>query len=149
MNNGYRKYQGLKAFQKATNGLKAKTNLINLVATLHLPFIQGTTNNFAHILRKNNIFMTFKPLSIICSSLRSSQYKVDSSNTKGVYLIPCSYGKPFIREMGHSIKHRIREQCSTNIRHNFSRSSTLVEHFVNRKHHICIENSYILANISH
>ena len=65
---------------------------------------------------------------------------------KGVYLVPCSCGTPYIGETGQQINQRIHEHTK-DIRHNFSRSSDLVEHAEKSKHHVCIEDSRVIARV--
>jgi len=69
-----------------------------------LPYIQGTTNKIDHVLKKKNIGTTFKPLSTIRNSLKSIKDPIDPMNHKGVYMIPCSYGKIYVGDIGHSMK---------------------------------------------
>lgn len=87
MNIGDRKPQGLKAFQKAAKGPRAKVDPNNPITTVHIPFIQRTSNKLACILKKSIIFATFKPLNIIWSSLRFVKDPIDPFNTKEVYTI--------------------------------------------------------------
>lgn len=59
---------------------------------------------------------------------------------KGVYVIPCSCGTPYIGDIGHSINQRIREHVA-NIKHGKTHSSALAEHADKSKHHIDIEEA--------
>ena len=67
---------------------------------------------------------------------------------KGVYLIPCSCGTPYIGEIGRSINQIIHENVA-NLRHSRSRSSALVGHAEKTNHHICIEDVEVIARIDH
>lgn len=67
---------------------------------------------------------------------------------KGVYVFPCSCETSYIRETGRSINQRIKEHAA-NIKHGKTKSSTLTEHAVKTKHHICIEEAKVVAKISH
>ena len=67
---------------------------------------------------------------------------------KGVYLIPCSCGTPYVGETGRSMRQRIREHVA-DIRHNRSHTSALVEHVEKSGHHVCIEDSKVIAKIHH
>ena len=67
---------------------------------------------------------------------------------KGVYLIPCSCGTPYIGEIGRLINKRICEHV-TEIKHGKTRSSDLAEHAEKSRHHICIEEVYVIAKVSH
>jgi hypothetical protein len=147
-NNGYKKHQVMKAFQNATKTPRNKEQTNNDVSKVYLPYIQGTTDKLARILKKKNIGATFKPLNTIRNSLRSVKDSVDPIEHKGVYMIPCSCGKQYIGETGRSFRIRIQEHAA-DIKHNRTRPSALAEHSDKTKHHICIEETKILARIDH
>lgn len=65
---------------------------------------------------------------------------------KGVYVIPCSCGTPYIGEIGCSINQRIHEHA---YKHGRTRSSPLAEHAGKTKHRICIEEAQAIAKINH
>ena len=67
---------------------------------------------------------------------------------KGVYIIPCSCGTPYIGETGRSINQRICEHVA-DLRHGRSRSLALTEHDENMNHHICIKEAKVIARIDH
>ena len=67
---------------------------------------------------------------------------------KGVYLIPCSCGTPYIGETGRSINKRFQEHVA-DIRHGRTKSSALAKHAEKTKHHICMEDARILARVDH
>ena len=91
---------------------------------------------------------TFRPLNTIQSSLRSIKDPVDPNNMKGVYVIPCSCGSPYIGETGCLINQRIHEHAD-DIKHGRTHSSTLAEHRDKYKHHICIAEAQVVARVSH
>ena len=66
---------------------------------------------------------------------------------KGVYIIPCSCGIPYIGETGRSISQRISEHA-TDLKHRRTKSSDLVEHAEKTKHHVCIEEASVIARVS-
>lgn len=90
----------------------------------------------------------FKPLNTIKNSLRSVKDPIEPKDSKGVYLVPCSCGIPYIGETGRSIKQRINEHA-TNLRHNLSPSSVLAEHAKKSKHHVFTEESKVIAKVDH
>jgi hypothetical protein len=96
--NGYKKHQVLRAFQNASKRPRSKTQTNNDVSKVFLPYIQGTTDKLARILKKKNIGATFKPINTIRNSLRSVKDPIDPIEQKGVYMIPCSCGKQYIGE---------------------------------------------------
>ena len=63
---------------------------------------------------------------------------------KGVYSIPYSCRKLYMREIGRSIHVRLKEHCA-DMRNDRAKRPTLVEHAHNTRHHICIEKANILA----
>ena len=116
--------------------------------TVHLPYILGTTDKIAHTLRKNKIKTTFKPLKTISRCLKSVKGPIDPKHHKGVYMVPCSCGKSYIGETGRSILTSIQEHAA-DINHNRSKTSALAEHSSKTNHHICIEDSCVMAKIEH
>lgn len=111
-----------------------------------LPYIIGTTDKISHILKKNNIKTTFKPMNTINRCLKLVKDPIERKHHKGVYLVTCSCGKVYIGETGHSILTMIEEHAA-DIKHNHSKTSALAEHSSKTNHHICIENSYVVAKI--
>ena len=146
--NGYSKHQGLKYFQRACKGHRIKKTFDGKVSLVKLPFIHGTTDKIAHILKKHKVLATFNPLSTIKISLRFFKDPVDPRDMKGVYSITCSYGIPYIGEIDHSIKLRIQEHV-TDIRQKRSCTSTISKHAEKTMHHVCIEDSQVTTRINH
>ena len=66
---------------------------------------------------------------------------------KGVYVIPCSCGAPYIGETGRSINQRISEHA-TDLRHGRAKSSALAEHAEKTKHQVCIEEAQVIARVA-
>ena len=149
-NNGYSMSQGLKAFLKAEKGHvnKNKKEPSEWYGSVNLPFIQGTTDKIAKILKKHKVSSYFKPLNTIRSSLKSVKDPIDPRDGKGVYIIPCSCGTPYIGETGRSINQRICEHAA-DIKHRRSRSSALAEHAEKTNHHVCIEDAKVIDRIDH
>jgi len=102
----------LSLFKRASKALRVKNGMDDLVHIVKLPFIKGSTNKIAHILKKHKVLATFNPLNTIRSSLRSIKDLVNRKDMKGVYSIPCSCGIPYIGEMGRSINIRIHEHAA-------------------------------------
>jgi len=137
---GYSRHLVQKSFLKAWKEPSVHKDLKDRILGVHLPYIQGTTDRIVRILKKHNIPLTFRPLNTIHSSLRSVKDPVDPKDMKGVYVIPCSYGAPYIGETGRSINHRISEH-STDLKHGRAKSSALAKHAEKTKHHVCIEEA--------
>jgi len=118
------------------------------VSKVSLPYIQGTTYKLSRILKKKSIGATFKPLNAIRNSLRSVKDYVDPIEQKGVYMIPCSCGKQYIGETGRSFRIRIQEHAA-DIKYNCTCPLALANNSDKTEHHICIEETKILAKIDH
>jgi len=87
-------------------------------------------------------------MNTISKCLKSVKDPVDPKCHKGVYMAPCSCGKTYIGETGWSIQTRIQEHAA-DIKHNHSKISALAEHSCKTNHHVCIENSKVVAKIDH
>ena len=74
-----------------------------------LPYIQGTTDKIAKLLRKKNIETTFSPPNCLRNMLDKAKDPIDPMLKKGVYSIPCSCDEEYIGETGRSIKTRMKE----------------------------------------
>ena len=72
------------------------------------------------------------------------KYPINPKKQKGVYKTPCSYGEAYIGEIGCSIKTRLKEH-SVDIQHERIKNSATAEHSHTTKHHICLEESRVLA----
>ena len=72
---------------------------------------------------------------------------INPKDMKGVYLIPCSYGTPYIGETGRSIHQRISEHAADLI-HGRTKSSALAEHVDKTKHQVCIEEAKVVAKVA-
>ena len=68
------------------------------------------------------------------NSLISVKDPIDPSDRRGVYLIPCSYDKPYIGKIGPSFNMRLDEHI-VDIKNNCFRSHALAEHAYKTKHH--------------
>lgn len=97
-NNGYSRHQGLKAFLNTSKGPMIKKDAKDWISGVHFPFIQGTTNMIARILKEHKVLSTFRPLNIILSSLKFVKDPVDPNDMKRVYVISCSHKTPYIGE---------------------------------------------------
>lgn len=148
VNNGYNRHQGLKAFLKASRGPEINKDSKDRISSVHIPFIQGTTDKIDRILKRHNVPSSFRPLNTIRNSLRSAKDLVDPKDMKGVYVIPCSCGTCYVREIGHSINQRIQEH-PIDIKHGRTWFSALAKHVEKNKHHICLEEARVIAKIVH
>ena len=73
---------------------------------------------------------------------------IDHMLKKGVYSTPCSCDEEYIREMGRSIKTRLKEH-SADIKHERTKNSAVAEHSKKTNHHICIEKAKVIAVEEH
>lgn len=82
------KNQAIKAFHNANEGTNHKSKILdNFVGEMNLPYVLGTTEKIAQILKRNNFRNTFKLLNTICIHLNSVKDPIDPKCQKGVYLI--------------------------------------------------------------
>lgn len=121
--NGYRRSQCLRAFLKAKKVHRNKKYRKDRFFGVHILFIQGTMDKIVRILKRHPIPLTFIPLNTIRISLILVKDPMNPRDGKGVYIIPCSRGTPYIGETGRSINQRIFE-CASNIKHGRYHSST-------------------------
>jgi hypothetical protein len=115
---------------------------------VHLPYIQGVTDKIAKILKRKEITTSFKPLMTIRQRMRSVKDPIDQRQEKGVYKVSCSCGKSYIGETGRSFQIRIKEH-EGDIKNKRIHTSALVEHSLKTKHHVCLEDTMILAKENH
>ena len=94
--------------------------------------------------KNKEILTAFKPLETIRQKMRTVKDKVDEHQQKGVYRVTCSCGLNCIGDTGRSLKVRLKEH-GVDIRNQRIRTSALAEHSERSKHHICLEDSSLLA----
>lgn len=87
-------------------------------------------------------------MTTIKQKMKSVKDSVEHLQQKGVYMINCSCGEHYIGKIGRSVKIRLKEH-GANIRNERTRSSALAEHAGNTNHHICLEDTKIIANEKH
>ena len=80
--------------------------------------------------------------------MRTAKDKVDEHQQNGVYKVTCSCGLNYIGETSRSLKFRLKEH-GANIRNQCVRTFSLMEHLEKSKHHICLEDSSLLAKENH
>ena len=95
-------------------------------------------------MKKKDIRVAFAPPNLVKNLLDKAKDLVDPKNHKGVYKIPCSCGEAYIGEAGRSIETRLKED-SVDLWYDRIKSSAIVEHSHNTKHHICLEKFKVLA----
>ena len=67
--NGYSRHLGQKAFLKASKNVSINKEEKERRLGVHLPYVQGTTDKIARILKRYDIPSTFRPLNTIRKSL--------------------------------------------------------------------------------
>ena len=70
------------------------------VPMITFPYIKGTTDRLAKILKKRGIMVAFAPPNSIRRFVDSTKYLLDQRQQKGVYEVPFSCGKVYIGEIG-------------------------------------------------
>ena len=104
--NGYHKDLVKKAIQKEKS-IHHKHEVPT--PKLTLPYIKGTIDKIAKILKKRNIHVAFSPLNTIRGFVDSVKDPLGLGQQKGVYSIPCSCSMNYIGETGRSMQVRIKE----------------------------------------
>ena len=103
---------------------------------LVLMYIQGVIDKITIILRKKEIFTSFKPPNMsIRWNMKSAKEPIYQHHHKGVFKIPCFYGKLYIGEIVWCFILRIKEY-EDKIRLEHFHMSTLIEHSYNTKHQL-------------
>jgi hypothetical protein len=113
-----------------------------------LPYIRGVTDKIAKVLKRKEIKISFKPLITIRQRMNSVKDPIDQQQGKGIYKVSFSCGKCYIGETGRSFQVRIKEH-EADIRKERTHTSALVEHSLKTKHHVCLEDTKILAKEDH
>jgi len=72
----------------------------DMKGTLILPYIQGITDLISRITNKFKLKTVFKSNTVTGSLFRSPKDKLPDMQTPGVYEIPCSCDKSYIRQTG-------------------------------------------------
>ena len=145
INNGYNGKEVDKVFHNIKKGRHKTKERDTTLPKITLPYIHGTTNKIANILKKKDIRVAFAPPNSVKNWLDKAKVPVDPKNHKGVYKIPCSCGEAYIGETGRSIETRLKEH-SADLRYDRIKSSAIAEYSHNTKHHICLENSKVLGH---
>ena len=99
--NGYKLGDINRTFKKEKNLLTKdcnKTKQIENIKRVVLPYIQGTTDKIARILRKKHIETDFSPPNFLRNMLDKENDPVDPMLKKGVYSIPCLCDEEYIKE---------------------------------------------------
>ncbi|CAK9810876.1 hypothetical protein ANTPLA_LOCUS6713 [Anthophora plagiata] len=108
-----------------------------------LPYIKGTTDRIARILKQNNIKTIFTPHTKISQILTTPKDPYPRLASSGVYKIPCTCGKVYIGETGRSVTTRLKEheRCT---RLGYIQSA-VAEHQLTTGHKICFEKTKVIA----
>jgi hypothetical protein len=146
-NIGYRDRDIKKAIDKKDRRTSAQNDQNSNIKAF-LPYIQGVTDKIAKVLKRKDIMTSFKPLITIRQRMKSVKEPIDHQQGKGIYKVSCSCGKCYIGETGRSFQVRIKEH-EANIRNERTHTSALAEHSLKTKHHVCLEDTKILAKEDH
>ena len=103
--NGYNGEQFNKAILKAKKTPRTENNKgkeKEVTKNINLPYIKGTTEKIAKILRKESIKVSFSPPNSLRTMLDHAKDSINPNLHRGVYSIPCTCGKQYIGETGRS-----------------------------------------------
>ena len=84
-NNGYSENLIRKTMKRSQEVRQAK-NKNEIIKSIKLPYIQGTTDKIANILRKKRIRVAFSPFNTLHGLLDHAKDQADPKKNKGVYL---------------------------------------------------------------
>jgi len=87
-------------------------------------------------------------MTTIKQGMKSVTDNQEQLQQKGVYMINCSCGEHYIGETGRLVRIRLKEH-GADIRNERTHSSALVEHAGKTNHHICLEDTKVIANEKH
>jgi hypothetical protein len=107
-NNGYEELIIRKSIDKSQTRRWIEGRNDDVLKSIKLPYIQGTTDKIANILHKKQIRVLFSPPNTLRTMLDYAKYRIDPKKSKGVHSIPCDCGKVYIGEIGHSIHTRLK-----------------------------------------
>jgi hypothetical protein len=144
---GYKDRDIKKAIDKKQRGTHTQNDQTSNVKAF-LPYIRGVTDKIAKVLKRKEIMTSFKPLITIRQRMKSIKDPIDNRQEKGIYKVSCSCGKCYIVETRRSFQVRIKEH-EANIRKEHTHTSALEKHSLKTKHHVCLEDTKILAKEGH
>jgi hypothetical protein len=140
---GYKDKEIKKALNKDARAPRSQ-NTLTSTTKAYLPYIRGVTDKISKVLRRKEITTSFKPLTTVKQKMKSVKDPMDKHQGKRIYKISCSCGKCYIGEIGRSFQVRIKEH-EADITRERNQTLALAEHSLKTKHHICLENTEILA----
>ena len=116
-----------------------------VVATVTIPYIRGTSESIRRILSKENIRVAFRSRTTVRSILTNVRPRISQHDKKGVvYCIPCQdCDKVYVGETGRTLNIRQKEHK----RHLFNgntEDSAVAAHAHQEVHDIDWENTFVL-----
>ena len=108
INNGYNGKEADKVFHNVKKRRHKTKERDTTLPRVTLPYIHGTTNKIANILKKKNIRVVFAPPNSVRTLLDKAKDPIDLKHHKGVYKTPCSCGEAYIGETGISIRQLVK-----------------------------------------
>ena len=85
MNNGYNRKKIDKIFQRVKRKRNKTKEKDTTFQKIIVPYIHGTTNKIANVIRKKNIRVTFSPPNSLRTVLDKSKDPIDLKHHKDVY----------------------------------------------------------------
>lgn len=147
MGNGYHTKEIKRAINRAKEPNPAAEKK-KFISKAYVPYIKGTTDKIARILRKHEINTVFKPYSTLNQQFRSAKDPTPKLQHQGVYRIPCSCGMCYIGQTGRAIAVRRQEHIS-DCKHRRTAQSALAEHVATTGHTINFNETTVVARIPH
>jgi hypothetical protein len=142
--NGYNQKQVRKLIFKS-NKTKSETSTSENWPVVTLPYVKGTTEKIARLLKKHKIKTAHKPHKKIKDFTITAKDSIEAKNKCGVYKINCNCGLSYIGQTGRKIEERIKEH-ERNIRLKQTEKSAVAEHVITQGHEIEWEKTTLLHN---
>ena len=147
MINGYNGKEIDKVFQNVKRKRNKTREKDTTLPRITLPYIHGTTNKIANVLRKRNIRVVFSLPNSLRTMLDKAKDPIDLKHHKVVYRIPCPCGEAYIGGNGRSIAMRLKVHKAY-LRYKRIKNSSIAEHSHNTKHRIFLQNSKVLTTVT-
>ena len=114
------------------------------LSTVKIPYVKGTTDKIANVLRKNNIRVVFNTSKKIGQCVRRVKDAVPLES-EGIYSVPCPCGAQYIGETKRNISQRIKEHIRAD-KYSQLEKSAIAEHAHRTNHMPAYDKVKVLTN---
>jgi hypothetical protein len=113
-----------------------------------IPFVSGTSEKIARVLKKHDVVTRFNCTKKIADALPGPKDKIPKDLYEGVYQVPCSCGKAYIGETCRSMKVRMKEHLRATSNKQFHLSAISEHKWSEPGHDILFHEAKIIAKES-